>query len=128
VRCSITLTLARWRFGSRLSADFGDRDPDFAAKSDLPTRTLARSTTARVRRSSRSTLSSRSLDELREDAGMSKAELARRGGRNPASIRACSLPSRHAQRSEDVEMILVGLPQESDQVLEPVNVQKITVS
>lgn len=29
----------------------------------------------------------RSLDELREDAGMSKAELARRVGRNPASIR-----------------------------------------
>jgi DNA-binding XRE family transcriptional regulator len=28
-----------------------------------------------------------SLDELREDAGMSKAELARRVGRNPASIR-----------------------------------------
>jgi DNA-binding XRE family transcriptional regulator len=29
----------------------------------------------------------RSLDELREDAGVSKAELARRVGRNPASIR-----------------------------------------
>jgi DNA-binding XRE family transcriptional regulator len=29
----------------------------------------------------------RSLDELRQDAGMSKAELARRVGRNPASIR-----------------------------------------
>jgi DNA-binding XRE family transcriptional regulator len=29
----------------------------------------------------------RSLDELREEAGMSKAELARRVGRNPASIR-----------------------------------------
>jgi hypothetical protein len=29
----------------------------------------------------------RSLDELREDAGMSKAELARRVGRNSASIR-----------------------------------------
>jgi transcriptional regulator with XRE-family HTH domain len=29
----------------------------------------------------------RSLDELRESAGMSKAELARRVGRNPASIR-----------------------------------------
>jgi DNA-binding XRE family transcriptional regulator len=29
----------------------------------------------------------RSLDALREDAGMSKAELARRVGRNPASIR-----------------------------------------
>ncbi len=29
----------------------------------------------------------RSLDELRVDAGMSKAELARRVGRNPASIR-----------------------------------------
>jgi DNA-binding XRE family transcriptional regulator len=29
----------------------------------------------------------RSLDELRENAGMSKAELARRVGRNPASIR-----------------------------------------
>jgi DNA-binding XRE family transcriptional regulator len=29
----------------------------------------------------------RSLDQLREDAGMSKAELARRVGRNPASIR-----------------------------------------
>ncbi len=29
----------------------------------------------------------RALDELREDAGMSKAELARRVGRNPASIR-----------------------------------------
>jgi DNA-binding XRE family transcriptional regulator len=29
----------------------------------------------------------RSLDELRKDAGMSKAELARRVGRNPASIR-----------------------------------------
>jgi DNA-binding XRE family transcriptional regulator len=29
----------------------------------------------------------RSLDEMREDAGMSKAELARRVGRNPASIR-----------------------------------------
>jgi transcriptional regulator with XRE-family HTH domain len=29
----------------------------------------------------------RSLDELREGAGMSKAELARRVGRNPASIR-----------------------------------------
>jgi DNA-binding XRE family transcriptional regulator len=29
----------------------------------------------------------RSLDELREDAGISKAELARRVGRNPASIR-----------------------------------------
>lgn len=29
----------------------------------------------------------RSLDELRENAGMSKAELARRIGRNPASIR-----------------------------------------
>jgi DNA-binding XRE family transcriptional regulator len=29
----------------------------------------------------------RSLDELREDAGLSKAELARRVGRNPASIR-----------------------------------------
>src|ERR1700730_13300560 len=29
----------------------------------------------------------RSLDELREDAGMSKAELARRVGRNPAGIR-----------------------------------------
>jgi DNA-binding XRE family transcriptional regulator len=29
----------------------------------------------------------RSLDALREDAGMSKAELARRIGRNPASIR-----------------------------------------
>lgn len=29
----------------------------------------------------------RSLDRLREDAGMSKAELARRVGRNPASIR-----------------------------------------
>jgi len=29
----------------------------------------------------------RSLDELRMDAGMSKAELARRVGRNPASIR-----------------------------------------
>jgi DNA-binding XRE family transcriptional regulator len=29
----------------------------------------------------------RSLDELREHAGMSKAELARRVGRNPASIR-----------------------------------------
>jgi DNA-binding XRE family transcriptional regulator len=29
----------------------------------------------------------RSLDELREDAGISKAELARRAGRNPASIR-----------------------------------------
>jgi DNA-binding XRE family transcriptional regulator len=28
-----------------------------------------------------------SLDELRVDAGMSKAELARRVGRNPASIR-----------------------------------------
>jgi DNA-binding XRE family transcriptional regulator len=28
-----------------------------------------------------------SLDDLREDAGMSKAELARRVGRNPASIR-----------------------------------------
>jgi DNA-binding XRE family transcriptional regulator len=28
-----------------------------------------------------------SLDELREEAGMSKAELARRVGRNPASIR-----------------------------------------
>ncbi len=27
------------------------------------------------------------LDKLREDAGMSKAELARRAGRNPASIR-----------------------------------------
>jgi DNA-binding XRE family transcriptional regulator len=29
----------------------------------------------------------RLLDELRENAGMSKAELARRVGRNPASIR-----------------------------------------
>ena len=29
----------------------------------------------------------RSLDRLREDAGMSKAELAQRVGRNPASIR-----------------------------------------
>jgi DNA-binding XRE family transcriptional regulator len=29
----------------------------------------------------------RALDELRENAGMSKAELARRVGRNPASIR-----------------------------------------
>jgi DNA-binding XRE family transcriptional regulator len=29
----------------------------------------------------------RSLDQLREDTGMSKAELARRVGRNPASIR-----------------------------------------
>lgn len=29
----------------------------------------------------------RSLDKLREDAGMSKAELARRIGRNPAGIR-----------------------------------------
>ncbi len=29
----------------------------------------------------------RSLDELRENAGMSKAELARRIGRNPAGIR-----------------------------------------
>ncbi|MGH2865668.1 MAG: helix-turn-helix domain-containing protein [Solirubrobacteraceae bacterium] len=29
----------------------------------------------------------RSLDQLRLDAGMSKAELARRVGRNPASIR-----------------------------------------
>jgi DNA-binding XRE family transcriptional regulator len=29
----------------------------------------------------------RSLDELRQDAGISKAELARRVGRNPASIR-----------------------------------------
>jgi DNA-binding XRE family transcriptional regulator len=29
----------------------------------------------------------RSLDQLREDAGMSKAELARRIGRNPAGIR-----------------------------------------
>jgi DNA-binding XRE family transcriptional regulator len=29
----------------------------------------------------------RSLDQLREHAGMSKAELARRVGRNPASIR-----------------------------------------
>jgi DNA-binding XRE family transcriptional regulator len=29
----------------------------------------------------------RSLDELRENAGISKAELARRVGRNPASIR-----------------------------------------
>lgn len=29
----------------------------------------------------------RSLDQLRVDAGMSKAELARRVGRNPASIR-----------------------------------------
>lgn len=29
----------------------------------------------------------RSLDALREEAGMSKAELARRVGRNPASIR-----------------------------------------